>query len=174
MRNKILIILTVVLGLAIVKSQEKQNFKFTKIDSLLNGLAFYADTPDKQIDSLNNEYNLKINFKNKFKEIDSLLNSGMTPVYERSLISDFKTAYFDYRNGNKKVALQELEKLMKKKFPPATYLYANSFTDKKQRNHYLRIGISECCLICRIPIMKDQFDHSGKETTIRLPDKCYN
>ncbi|SHL13258.1 hypothetical protein [Chryseobacterium polytrichastri] len=173
MRNKILIILIIGLGLSFMKAQEKHELKLTKIDSLLNALAFYADTTDKQIDSLNREYNLKINFEYKFKVIDSLLDSDVKPFYDRNLIPIFKTTYFNYRNGNKKIALKELEKLTQKKFSPATYIYANSFTDKTQRDKYLKFGISECCFICRIPMMKDGFYESKKEKIIDLPKKCY-
>lgn len=172
MKRKILIMLMIGLFASLIKAQDRSELKLTKVDRILDALSLFADTSNKEIKAVNSENNLNLSFENKFTEIDSLIISGVTPVYDKNLIPDFKKAYFDYR-AEKKSAIGDLKILMDKGFAPAAYLYANSFKNKKQRNKFLKQGIANCCDVCRIPIMKDEYDKYEKETTIILPEKCY-
>ena len=168
---KKILIITLLFSIKVF-SQEK-DLRQTKADELLEALSFFVDTPQKTIDSLNTSGNMNIDFKSKFDKIDSLIASGIITFYDKKLIPTFKENYIAYRNGEKDKALSGFKTLMEKGFAPATYIYTNSFENIRNRNKYLKIGISQCCNICRIPIMKDEYDKTEKEMMINLPSKCY-
>ena len=153
--------------------QSNSKLKHTKIDNILESLAFYSEVADTKIDSINVQNNLKINFHKKFDEIDSLLQSGIEPFYPKELIPQFKEYYFEYRNGNKEKAVLGLQELMNKGFAPATLVYSNSIKDENEKMKILKLGISQCCDACTIQLLKNQYD-DGKQENIDLPSKCYN
>lgn len=152
--------------------QEDSSKRHTKIDILLEALSFYVNESDKEIDNLNNEYNMKINFYSKFEVIDSLLKEGIEPIYDKSLIPIFKKNYMEYRTGDRQKGIIGMKELSDKGFAPATLLYANTLKDDKEQIRYFLLGILQCCDICRVPIMEEKYNKHQDEY-IPLPAKCY-
>lgn len=169
MKNIVLLLLVFFIK---IPAQEKQ-IKLTEVDILLESLSFFSDTPQKVIDSLNSTENLRIDYNTKFKKIDSLMNKGIIPFYNKDLIPSFKENYVEYRNGNVDKALVGFQMLMKKGFGAATFIYANSFRDINQRNKYLKLGISQCSLVCQFPLLKEINENEKVGKDIELPKKCY-